>query len=102
MLQTSTKPYRTVDVSVQMPASCFNARDILNHQYFDKRKLYLNKIAEALSRRTDLATDLQFSFFRGDMRKPVLIYTPASQRSEERRVGKECVSTCRSRWSPNN
>src|SRR3546814_11926750 len=24
----------------------------------------------------------------------------ASWRSEERRVGKECVSTCRSRWSP--
>src|SRR3546814_4296559 len=23
-----------------------------------------------------------------------------SSRSEERRVGKECVSTCRSRWSP--
>src|SRR3546814_6005894 len=27
--------------------------------------------------------------------------TPAvTVRSEERRVGKECVSTCRSRWSP--
>src|SRR3546814_3049031 len=25
---------------------------------------------------------------------------PGFQRSEERRVGKECVSTCRSRWSP--
>src|SRR3546814_3441104 len=24
----------------------------------------------------------------------------AGGRSEERRVGKECVSTCRSRWSP--
>src|SRR3546814_18388818 len=24
----------------------------------------------------------------------------ATGRSEERRVGKECVSTCRSRWSP--
>src|SRR3546814_4762201 len=24
----------------------------------------------------------------------------SKQRSEERRVGKECVSTCRSRWSP--
>src|SRR3546814_11366066 len=24
----------------------------------------------------------------------------AASRSEERRVGKECVSTCRSRWSP--
>src|SRR3546814_11133275 len=29
-------------------------------------------------------------------------WTPGNpaQRSEERRVGKECVSTCRSRWSP--
>src|SRR3546814_14867274 len=26
--------------------------------------------------------------------------TVVPQRSEERRVGKECVSTCRSRWSP--
>src|SRR3546814_19688419 len=25
---------------------------------------------------------------------------PVASRSEERRVGKECVSTCRSRWSP--
>src|SRR3546814_11469886 len=25
---------------------------------------------------------------------------PLLPRSEERRVGKECVSTCRSRWSP--
>src|SRR3546814_17039241 len=25
---------------------------------------------------------------------------PLAIRSEERRVGKECVSTCRSRWSP--
>src|SRR3546814_14729915 len=24
----------------------------------------------------------------------------SAKRSEERRVGKECVSTCRSRWSP--
>src|SRR3546814_5479374 len=26
--------------------------------------------------------------------------SPRPRRSEERRVGKECVSTCRSRWSP--
>src|SRR3546814_17469724 len=37
----------------------------------------------------------------------IYVLDPASQRllrtasrSEERRVGKECVSTCRSRWSP--
>src|SRR3546814_1887367 len=29
-----------------------------------------------------------------------LIHDGANERSEERRVGKECVSTCRSRWSP--
>src|SRR3546814_12344537 len=28
--------------------------------------------------------------------------TPTPTRSEERRVGKECVSTCRSRWSPDH
>src|SRR3546814_15128222 len=27
-------------------------------------------------------------------------FVNAEDRSEERRVGKECVSTCRSRWSP--
>src|SRR3546814_20494877 len=33
---------------------------------------------------------------------PALCQWPliARLRSEERRVGKECVSTCRSRWSP--
>src|SRR3546814_2028614 len=29
-----------------------------------------------------------------------LIHSAEAKRSEERRVGKECVSTCRSRWSP--
>src|SRR3546814_4221265 len=28
------------------------------------------------------------------------LFTLPPARSEERRVGKECVSTCRSRWSP--
>src|SRR3546814_20780100 len=28
------------------------------------------------------------------------VHDQADSRSEERRVGKECVSTCRSRWSP--
>src|SRR3546814_15094587 len=39
------------------------------------------------------------------IRAAVLAYkkapgTTANGSSEERRVGKECVSTCRSRWSP--
>src|SRR3546814_6220335 len=35
-----------------------------------------------------------------DGRKP--LGATAYFRSEERRVGKECVSTCRSRWSPSH
>src|SRR3546814_11668789 len=40
-----------------------------------------------------------------DLRLPLHFFRPRSRnarskRSEERRVGKECVSTCRSRWSP--
>ena len=31
--------------------------------------------------------------------KVELVAEEEAQRSEERRVGKECVSTCRSRWS---
>src|SRR3546814_2336367 len=33
-------------------------------------------------------------------RHPATLATLLFGRSEERRVGKECVSTCRSRWSP--
>src|SRR3546814_11817530 len=29
-----------------------------------------------------------------------IVLADVRDRSEERRVGKECVSTCRSRWSP--
>src|SRR3546814_8662448 len=37
-----------------------------------------------------------------DVREPLCERVPWRRplRSEERRVGKECVSTCRSRWSP--
>src|SRR3546814_1219106 len=34
------------------------------------------------------------------LKLPGVVGEIAAGRSEERRVGKECVSTCRSRWSP--
>src|SRR3546814_15217576 len=34
------------------------------------------------------------------LREHVEVSCASPRRSEERRVGKECVSTCRSRWSP--
>src|SRR3546814_5135213 len=37
---------------------------------------------------------------RLDLRPTILAAVALLARSEERRVGKECVSTCKSRWSP--
>src|SRR3546814_15828714 len=58
--------------------------------------------AEALARlERDLAAS-SAALARDEAGRPVLAarLEAAEQRSEERRVGKECVSTCRSRWSP--
>src|SRR3546814_12189345 len=60
---------------------------------------------------TDKAVILGLAGFLPDGIEPELIDSLVDQvrahhrlrvadRSEERRVGKECVSTCRSRWSP--
>src|SRR3546814_1267507 len=41
-----------------------------------------------------IGVSVQYRFFIGEAQ------FSGDLRSEERRVGKECVSTCRSRWSP--
>src|SRR3546814_7287887 len=40
------------------------------------------------------------SAVKGPRPRPLDEGAMPGERSEERRVGKECVSTCRSRWSP--
>src|SRR3546814_3093917 len=47
----------------------------------------------------ELSAYHQTSMFHDLWRVSAPDYQP-EHRSEERRVGKECVSTCRSRWSP--
>src|SRR3546814_7198636 len=37
---------------------------------------------------------------RAGPHREIAMFAQRLDRSEERRVGKECVSTCRSRWSP--
>src|SRR3546814_19425991 len=51
-------------------------------------------VSELKQRLTDTAARLAAAF--PDLKGDVAI------RSEERRVGKECVSTCRTRWVPNH
>src|SRR3546814_16136822 len=44
-----------------------------------------------------MVTDTDENFYE---RADAHIHLANDHRSEERRVGKECVSTCRSRWTP--
>src|SRR3546814_14034973 len=56
---------------------------------------FLEGVRLKLGRGLDWEVEVQFPLVRPE--SPVGIRGP---RSEERRVGKECVSKCRSRWSP--
>ena len=68
-------------------------------------------LEEGIGTNPDLKEEMEIPFFylsiKGDtFRVKQMLETGISikvidyYRSEERRVGKECVSTCRSRWSP--
>src|SRR3546814_14550549 len=59
--------------------------------------------AERLARALDAGpvAAFQFRVKQVDQHEAARLAEPLLKiRSEERRVGKECVSTCRSRWSP--
>jgi hypothetical protein len=53
-----------------------HSRDILNHRYFDKRKLYLLGLYQCLVKHSGAAGSLfsgaSFAAFKGDHRKPIL------------------------------
>src|SRR3546814_15108992 len=76
------------DLAKTIEASFFSSRHNISFT-----TLSTNPIINLVSKPNDIAVAIMFA-----------VITPESQnqclRSEERRVGKECVSTCRSRWSP--
>src|SRR3546814_11408855 len=56
--------------------------------------------AQAYPRRDEEGRIIRWYGYTEDIHESVLIEEQMRWRSEERRVGKEWVSTCRSRWSP--
>src|SRR3546814_5488877 len=62
-----------------------------------KRKQTL-QVKRVISTLLNLTKTLKIRLPEGDPLRDLLFIHDS--RSEERRVGKECVSTCRSRWSP--
>ena len=68
-----------------------------------RTEVELEKAAHALRRETVLGFDTETkpNFAKGENNPLSLIQFAGSRaRSEERRVGKECLRLCRSRWSP--
>lgn len=64
---TMAKPKRTVDVALQMPASCFDEKDQLNSRYLARRIQYLAEIA-AILRKTAAFKDVSWGFLHNDAR----------------------------------
>src|SRR3546814_8207222 len=73
------------------------------HHFLGRHQHFFEKIAHALLRRGiadrlgDLLFEVRIHMDDVPARRHRQLPMP---RSEERRVGKECVSTCSSRWSP--
>src|SRR3546814_13471972 len=75
---------------------------------YSPRLLLLDEPLSSLDRRLKQQILPFLKRIRDETRIPMLYVTHApeevlalgGERSEERRAGKECVSTCRSRWSP--
>src|SRR3546814_12723787 len=71
-----------------------------SNQRWSISKLVLNASFSSGVRKSRCWTDPPFSRIVFQTLALSLLFSCSSFRSEERRVGKECVSTCRSRWSP--
>src|SRR3546814_3588350 len=79
----------TVDPSLILMDEAFSALDPLKRREMQDVLLDLQREQQ----RTII-------FVSHDLEEALRIGSRIEVRSEERRVGKECVSTCRSRWSP--
>src|SRR3546814_12700888 len=73
---------------------------------FDDLPIRLCRAADGVEQRVSVEIgerDVQLRIWEariGEVSLYLLDSDVEGNRSEERRVGKECVSTCRSRWSP--
>src|SRR3546814_13226166 len=62
--------------------------------------LLLERLATLTERMNQVLSEENQEQIAGILRNTNTLSQSLARRSEERRVGKECVSTCRSRWSP--
>src|SRR3546814_15525675 len=82
------------------PHFLFNSFNAVSALILDGRANDANAMVERLASffRVNLATNPDVNISLAEEIALPTTYLEIEQRSEERRVGKECVSTCRSRW----
>src|SRR3546814_10923496 len=99
--QVQTRAQRTAAEAAGLPVERVTLHNYMLGGAFGRRlDTDLVDIAVRIGREVDGPVKVMWTR-EEDMRHDV--YRPASRnimRSEERRVGEECVSTCRSGWSP--
>src|SRR3546814_3112258 len=91
-VQTCALPISALRAALGIPPDVYKDFAQLRRKVLEKAKAEIDQLAHFRVewreiRRGRAVTEVEFRFEPKD-------------RSEERRVGKECVSTCRSRWSP--
>src|SRR3546814_15839677 len=79
------------------------------HEYRDAKRDYRDEVRDWRrdTRYRNYRAPFRYQQFRVGSTLRSNYYSPSyrpawDRRSEERRVGTECVSTCRSRWSPDH
>src|SRR3546814_13249299 len=68
----------------------------------DNDQIYRDARGNYYCKKPDGTTGLIVGGLAGGVLGNVIAPGGSKTRSEERRVGQECVSTCRSRWSPSH
>src|SRR3546814_12472773 len=88
--------------SSDRPTQSLSDKPLANHTTIsDSRKFRVTVVSTAI--KSDTASMTGKAVMLEKVARPKTTSTPILPlKSEERRVGKECVSTCRSRWSPNH
>src|SRR3546814_14308196 len=98
LMRTQLLPERRRNVVDSTLAELIARLDVVDHQQRSDVEFPRVQLRQDLARKAfddRVLLPLRAPRQRGHRRARL-----AALRSEERRVGKECVSTCRSRWSP--
>src|SRR3546814_14021943 len=88
------------DLKAMAGAGPLGVREIARLVERDVKGVHTDLTALCKTGIVERVDDAKYQFPYDALHIDFTVIGPKAARSEERRVGKECVSTCSSRWSP--